>query len=1566
MAREIAHGEVVIGVDLDRVGAELAHAEAQFSRAMANIDRMKAEAKAELDTGPLKRDIAEAQAYLKTLRAKEIDLKLNDKSTANVKREIMEITSHLNKLQSKKTTLDIDPRALKEVNRELKISEQQQAATERQAIRTRKAFESEMMSAARLEMVARKQVETDRKRAVELETLRTKYIRLHDEIEKGQKLALFDFLGDETARRKFARTAAELKQVGGRLKELGDNDADLWRLAKASDSAGGRLRRMASSLGSVRLQMGFVSATLRQAVMGFTVLGPVIFGLLGQIVSLVGVLGTGLTGALAVTSAGLAGFGFTALGVGLIMKPLIGDLQDAKKASDAYGDAVRKYGKGSDQAATAQEKLNKTLGDVGPQTRQAFESLGSMSSRWSNLTSSSRPVFFEAMAAGIRAANRLMPMFAQESNRAFATAGREAKKWFSLFSSPEASSGIQQIMSNFTEAVPNISAGFRSLTVMMGRVSTSASTLLPELTTGFSEWSRNLMDSVGSGAGLDAGIARLVDHMRQLGRFAQSAGAMLATFFNAGANEGATLLNTLTNIFNRWNAWMSSASGQDSLASFFSEANAIGSQFVGTLAQLGVAMFEFSAAFAPLSQGAIYFVNAMTSVVAAVMSLAPARAIVTGLGGALAGAFVAGKLMTAAQAISTIVTAVRTLGAAGTVMSVASLTNPIIAVGAAVGVAVAAFSLLSSGASTAESALATLATASSRTKRAIDELAGIEATMAQSSLEAATAQAAETKAATAYQRAIDKYGASSKQARAAQEAYTRAIMASSDATQRYNQAQRDQQQNIRSNYAKANGEVLDLLKKQKTAQEELDDAIAGQDKGFINKKRDALADVNAALSEARAKADQYGDAVERAELNTMRAGERNANITQNIGEAWGRLSNIPFFSERFGSKIAKIVSPEQAASVVRLTDSLREMGKLGAAKNVLGDMTKFDPASVNATIAKLKQLRAEASKGGKAIVTATVKKGQAEKDLGSLGKGKTATIQTKADTKNAERSLKGLSGKQLAARLTIRANNSDAISKLNQVQRARLQTKLVKLGASPQAAVAAINMINGKKLEAKIAKFKAETGDAEAGDRKVQGFKDKTVTATTKWAGQSEMSAAQAAIAAIQSKTVTVTTNYQSNGSPGRAAGGPTAGAYVPMPAQEKRHAESANRAGTRQSQPGVYRRPTLLVGEENRREWVIAENPSYRGANERYLQDAAANFGYRLTPFDANAATGADFAKKRDGYVKKQSKKDKKGKPRAERHGGYSYDFIQSQINLLSDKSSNLETERTANLERNPGADPSKISPALSKVLGPLYQIKNKWYDELAYNLKVRSNQAARAATRSAKELRGKDGLNADFRAAKKRLQKIRGEKPQNEKERKSKDKRLRSAEQQFEKARTARDNARRKVNERGDSAGALWRELQQVRNDRKALENRITAIKDNAKDRETGTGGPDTPFGVQLGALDKTRYDVWQQFAGNILPGGAGSPAGAIPGGPLGGTGSSALPGGGSMAAPVTTPSFYRSAASGGMPGAASAGAAPGGAAAGGGNTTVKQVINISEPPPDPHSFSKQLGWEAAAMLG
>jgi hypothetical protein len=136
------------------------------------------------------------------------------------------------------------------------------------------------------------------------------------------------------------------------------------RRAMAKDEGDRAFDKWITSLMSVRVQMGFVSLTVRQFIRVVGLLGPIITSLAAGLTALVGVLSTGLVGALAAVSSALAGAVLAFGGLYAAIKPYTAGIKNAAKASDAYADAVRKHGKSSDQATKKLKELNSVLAHV--------------------------------------------------------------------------------------------------------------------------------------------------------------------------------------------------------------------------------------------------------------------------------------------------------------------------------------------------------------------------------------------------------------------------------------------------------------------------------------------------------------------------------------------------------------------------------------------------------------------------------------------------------------------------------------------------------------------------------------------------------------------------------------------------------------------------------------------------------------------------------------------------------------------------------------------------------------------------------------------------------------------------------------------------------------------------------------------------------------------------------------------------------------------------------------------------------------------------------------------------
>lgn len=1590
---------------------------------MAAIDRMEAEARAGLSTTELDRELVEAKNKLRRLESVEYraQLGMDDKE---FEREYAATIAKVEALNRKKAEVRVGVKEIKDANREAATLQKRLEAMEaaqrkvdkaqveherrvRQHIKTyqealdyeSKWYEAEqrhyrdraVMQQRALDMDRRRTdrqqadmrsmaglhqqaLDMDRQRNVELAKQRQHYTHL---LAQQQKIT-FDIGGDNDANAlKRDRLSAELELTRHRIVKLGGSYDNL----RAHEEDGiTRWKRMVKSLGAVRLQMGPISATLRQTAIGFTALGPVIFSVIGQLASLVGVLGTSLYGALAVSTAGIAGFGLSALGAGLLLKPLIGDLMEARSATKEYDEAIKQYGKGSEQAAEAQKKMNQALKGVGPEGRQALKDMSDIGREWTKLTASkARPVFFDALNAGLQAVQRVLPTFGRESVKTFRTLGDESKRWFSMMSSGEAVAGIQTIMSTFRGALPAISGGFRNLFTGISRVGVAASRFLPSLMRGFEQWTQRF---TGSGD-LNSKIARLVEHMQQLGRFAQSTGSMLSAFFNAGANEGAGLLSTVTSIFDRWTAWMNSAGGQNSLANFFSEANSLGSSFFSTVTSMGVALFELSQALAPLSAGFVSVIRAVSQFASAVLSLAPARGVITALGGALAGAFVVGKIMAAATAIGTLVSALRTLGVAGTITSLASLTNPLMALGALAGAAVAGLSLLSSAGDKSRAAMDALAASMSATKAAMDGLAGNDMAATSAKLAVASAQASVTSATNAYNQAVDKYGANSKEASAADANRQAALQGLSSAQQQAAETAKTvntEQQKVRQGVRQ---DIADAQKRKQAAQEILEQANKsdwtnlGMDNFFTRGKRSltdflgltakqsqAQKDYRRALAQVRQAEEQIvagRNKLAQSSLNEQRRSKGLAAVANDIGAAWRNVKgSLP---KRTISEIIGKADPQQASNVIKLTSSLKDMGKMGQARKIL-----LNTSSIDEAIAKLKRLNAETRRSEKKRVDVDANTDKAKGKIRTLNsglKGRPAKVNVDADTKRAEADINRVSKKRGKTKVVVTADSSAANAAISRVSNRKIPPKKVRITGDASNAQSAMQRVSSAKIPDKKVKYTADASAAESANRTVQGFRDKTVNVRTA-ADLSGASAARSALASVNSKTVTITTVHRTVG---KARGGPVTmsaasgkGAMSPaelremrtsisrpadkrFPASDKRNVGTTERANTKQNRPGVYKRPTLLVGEENRTEYVIASNPSYRADNEKYLAAAANEFGFSLV---RGAAKGA--APKKNPTNKAVGTGTNKYIASLQNR----YDFYRGEISRLTGLSSQRRSDQDLDIRAG-----KQTGYKYGPLLDPLNEAQTV-YSKLEAHIgkMLRAEQKSVGRSRRIDRKNTPKKLQKDKKAvnaAKKALKSFRKKYPKNNKGIRKREKALADAQKQYDTNKRDDKEARANVVSRQGNIAQLWRELNQTvpgeKADLAATIRELQYMKDGLI-TEDSSGGSSTPMGVQMGQYDAARYAMFKDFGSNISP-----LSGAAAGG-----GNPFIPGGGAGAPSgnmPTGPSFYRASAPGGS--SPASGSAP---ATGGGGTTVTQNITISEPPPDPHSFSQQLGWEAGLV--
>lgn len=604
--------DVTVGVDTAAAEEGLRRLSTQFHREINSIDRSKAEAKVGADTTKLDKKIVEAKRKLDDLSKRKADPNVQ-LDTKRFEGEVKKVQMRLKELSLQKAEIRVESAQLRNANKEAALSVKRQEAMAKQTEKLDRAKQ-------KMEQTTRREIVQNRRASIQVLKLREDFAKLSAEEDRlanktGRPGGILRSPGEN---RRLELVRARLRGVREEVHELGgtvdDIDPDMER-------HGSLLGRWAKSLSEVRLHLGFFSANLKQLGAVLVLLGPPLTGVLGAATSLVGVIGTSLAGALAVGVAGFAGFALSAGGVAAVLVPLVSELKAATTASKAYNDAVLKYGKGSDEARTANEKFRQTLAGIDPEARRTIRNFGSLKDRWKELTKEAREPIFDSAAEGMRTVESLMPMFARETT---ATTKVVANGWdeaMQALRSGGAKSGIQTIMENFRQSLPPIFDGLGHISSLLGRISVSASKFLPSLGVGFNDWAAGLDHAVGRGTELDEKVGRLIDHMRMLGHFMQATGRLGVSLFDASADSGAGLLKTLTDLFNKWADWMQTVEGQRSLKKFFAESADESRALFAMLGRLTEFFFQMSRAVAPISDAFVGMLRTVGDVVAAMSDI---------------------------------------------------------------------------------------------------------------------------------------------------------------------------------------------------------------------------------------------------------------------------------------------------------------------------------------------------------------------------------------------------------------------------------------------------------------------------------------------------------------------------------------------------------------------------------------------------------------------------------------------------------------------------------------------------------------------------------------------------------------------------------------------------------------------------------------------------------------------------------------------------------------------------------------------------------------------------------
>lgn len=1247
---DIARGQITIDLnDRDALNG-LNRLRAEYAAAMASIDRMKADVTLGANTVELDAELKKAKDKVRILRGEKADIKIGADSK-ELDAEIAAAEALVKKLDGKKARIQIETRggeaarAQLEAVRKLeakRAAEENKFARQRlqlaqQEARSRASLERQRLSEmANTEKAAYRENEQRRlagvniaREAREVVQLQQEYAKLTDKLENLHRRQGRTFGREPKAKLELETAAAEahMDEVMARLRAKGkhppvnirvDTDQGFFKrqLFGLRKTAEGFLNNFSQGFGKAKINLGPLSISLRALIGVLATLGPLVVDVSAALVGLIGVLGTGLAGAAAVGGGILAGLALNFGGVFAAVKPVATEFKTAMQATSAYHKALLQYGAGSKQAATAQAKMNEVLKNSDPIVRKVAQASGHLGAEWRKLTTeSAHRNVGKILAEGVKTLDKLMPTLARNTNQTFDILGHRVGNLMKSLRTPAAVKIFDSLGKSANNFLDPMLRGLGHLGAAFGHIAEAAARIFAgPAGRGFNRWASDIDKATQPGNRLDAQIRKIGRNASELMHFFSALGRVITTVLNGGSRSGERMTVSMTKALNRWNEFLKSPRGRTSMADFFTRAEKGARSLWGALAPLIASFVQWSNLLSPLTAGILKGIGFVANLVAAFTKLIGLGGPLAALGATIGVVFAVSKLAAFASLLGRIVTLMRAAAAAGGVMAGAktffggiggALRGPgsMASGGAAAGAEIRAAMIQGGGAAAAEiraamigggaaaageSALAGGAAGVAGGTRSVNLLKGIGGGAAAAEtgmlgLSAATlgvgaALAVATGAILYFHGKAMGLNETTKSLLRTDDAMNKAISDTAASLQDASRNAVDAQQS-HLNLANAQREYNRVMKDGKATHAE-------QRQALLNLRQAELDDIDA-KKRWRDQANAIGDA-EKKQVQTARDSidvrkKELAVAKQAVADAHVRGSTP--------ADIAKKLQDQKNAQAA-YNASLGEYVQAQARARV-ADLNR------QRALALLPQLSSRAAQalqklaqtaGGKGVISQQI----ALRFTNPAGVAQAATTALR-------------SGVPKSLVLNIVANSKNAEDAIKKINAARIALKHLRIDGDPSGATAAHNRVRGLRNVAKVLTILGNIGPALAGHRRVSAFGNLFKILTVLGNSTPALSAYNAlkGLGDIV-KNLIIRTVHQ-----GKASGGP----WMPEEKQAQRIAQRAQAAGQRTTVGGRYSRPTLLVGEEDRTEYVIATNPAYRSANVNYLAAAAADLGYNIEP---------------------------------------------------------------------------------------------------------------------------------------------------------------------------------------------------------------------------------------------------------------------------------------------------------------------------------------------------------------
>lgn len=397
--------------------------------------------------------------------------------------------------------------------------------------------------------------------------------------------------------RNVLRFQADAKRAEGSIKDIKD-------AAKDGDSMlnqlGSALKEFASNIpqtaGRTRI-FGFAIGTVVTA--GIAAI-PVVVGLGGALTALAGSAGAAAVGAGGL-AAGLIGLALPLGALGLVTADAVDGINKVGTAYKQWQVAVGTYGRNSQQAETALARLNAITQLYGGESvLDAVKALDALRNEFRKFNQPAIQVLIHMFTDLINGARMLVPVFAKMAYAAATVVRGGLDVLIARLTGAEFTSLAETFTRLFEalggpliQAATNFLFGFLNLGARMGPFLGYIVDDIVALSLAFQDWATN-----GNLGGIISQFFSWYDLLKAVG-------GLLYTILSGGAEQGQGMVDSLTDIVNKWNAFLQTPTGQSDLKSFFADAISFTEAFIGAIAAVIGFLFKFGRAALPIYTAAI-------------------------------------------------------------------------------------------------------------------------------------------------------------------------------------------------------------------------------------------------------------------------------------------------------------------------------------------------------------------------------------------------------------------------------------------------------------------------------------------------------------------------------------------------------------------------------------------------------------------------------------------------------------------------------------------------------------------------------------------------------------------------------------------------------------------------------------------------------------------------------------------------------------------------------------------------------------------------------------------------